>query len=182
MWMSFAVANDRGQAKEVGFGRIEFQPHRFEWIVIPLSFIGPVWSAVRELQHVHPGPLAIWTACAVGFGALAQLFGSPGTIVITPDGLEQAYWIRGEKRLRWSEVVKINASNWSNAVTILGPDGTRIVYTTRLADRPRFLRELELHRRDRMPKEFAQETVSGMKVREIESTCPLFVDSAHVSG
>ena len=85
------------------------------------------------------------------FAVGVLLFNLPGTVVVAHDGIEQHFWLRGEKRIRWGEIAEIKNRKSAGRLTIIGSDGTKIVYSEKLGDRPRFLEEIEKHAPGRLP-------------------------------
>lgn len=85
----------------------------------------------------------------------------PGTIVVADDGLEQRYWFRMDKRIGWKNIEEIKSVKWST-VTITGTDGTKIVHSPMLADRPRFLLELKRHCGEELPPDFPREPIEDL--------------------
>ena len=81
------------------------------------------------------------------------LFNLPGTIIVAHDGIARRYWLRGAKRIRWGEIAEIKNGKFAGMLLFIGSDGTKIVYTEKLGDRPRFLEEIEKHAPGRLPPE-----------------------------
>lgn len=96
-------------------------------------------------------------AAYLGMLAIQFSLSIPGSIVIAQDGLKQLYWFRNTKRIRWAEIVEINTGQKSRTVTITGINGSKIVHSTHLADRPRLLLELKNHCGDNLPPDFPRE-------------------------
>jgi hypothetical protein len=47
-------------------------------------------------------------------------------------------------------------------VTVTGKDGTKIIHSPMLADRPRFLLELKRHCGEELPPDFPREPIDGL--------------------
>ena len=93
---------------------------------------------------------------------IAILCSFPGTVVITGSCLQQVYWFRRNKRIRWQEIVEINTGEKSHTVIITGADGTKIVHVRQLADRRRLLLELKNHCGEELPPDFPREPIAGV--------------------
>ena len=83
-----------------------------------------------------------------------MLFEFPGSVVVTGDGLEQIYWFWRNKHIRWNDIVEIESGQKDRTVTITSANGTKIVHSRFLADRPRFLLELKEHCGEELPPDF----------------------------
>jgi hypothetical protein len=46
-------------------------------------------------------------------------------------------------------------------VTIIGADGTKIIHSRQLPDRPRLLMELKIHCAEKLPSDFPREPIAG---------------------
>ena len=101
-------------------------------------------------------------ATALGMLALVVAFSFPHTIIVMADGLQQITWLRRKKQIHWGDIVEINTGERSRAVTITGADGTRVVHTHQLPDRPRLLMELKVHCGENLPPDFPRESVFGL--------------------
>lgn len=98
----------------------------------------------------------VWL-CSRNSHAVAEF---PGTIVITADGLEQVHWLWKNKLIQWSEIEEINTGEKSRAVTITATNGTKIVHSRQLPDRPRLLFELKQHCGENLPPDFPREPIA----------------------
>lgn len=87
----------------------------------------------------------------------------PATIILSTDGLQQVSWLWKDKRIGWSEIVEINTGEKSRTVTVTGADGTKIVHSRQLSDRPRLISELKHHCGHSLPQDFPQEPVTAEK-------------------
>ena len=75
-------------------------------------------------------------------------------VVIAVDGLEEVYWLRRRKRIQWKGIVEISTGEKSRTITITGADGTRIVHSPQLPDRPQLLLELKNLCGENLPPDF----------------------------
>jgi hypothetical protein len=89
----------------------------------------------------------------------------PGSLrdVFVSEGVEQHFWLRGEKRIRWGEVTEIKEQSKFGPLTITGSDGTRVDFSGRLPDRPRFLAEIEKYCRGNLPPEFLSRVAASLQ-------------------
>jgi Bacterial PH domain len=78
------------------------------------------------------------------------------SVWIASDGLQQVSWLWKNKRIRWEDIVEINTGGKSRTVTITGSDGTKIVHSRVLPDRPRLLIELRHHCGENLPSDFPE--------------------------
>jgi hypothetical protein len=159
IWMLFGRHGKRGSANVRSDGRIEFAP---DWIGLwayPLTIAYSVWLAARALLHSHAKLSDFLTPAIFGAIALSLLISFPGTIVVADGGLESVYWLRRNKRIQWEDIAEIETDKNSTSftmvmITITGADGTRIVHSWLLADRPRFLSEIRKHCGEALPPDF----------------------------
>jgi Bacterial PH domain len=162
MLLFFGNNHDRqGKARFRNDGRIEFTQNGrafWGWLLVT-AYLG--YAAIHRLQHSHGRPLDLLISVCVGTVALTLSFSLPGTIAVTADGVEQVFWLRKNKYVRWADIVEINTGEKSRTVTILGADGTKIVHSRQLADRSRLLLELKQHCGENLPPDFPREAVAG---------------------
>jgi hypothetical protein len=97
-----------------------------------------------------------------GLAAVALILDLPASIVVSAEGLEQIYWFRRRKRIRWNDIVEIESGQKDGTVTITSADGTKIVHSRFLADRRRFLLELKQYCGDELPQDFPREPIDGL--------------------
>ena len=152
---------NRRPARVQGDGRIEFTPNRlflWAWILFALrmAFIG-----IDFAKHGMDDPWGLAISAGIELGVLGILFSLPGTVVVVDEGLEQVYWFWRNKHIRWKEIVEIAAGEKSFTVTITGTEGTKIIHSRLMADRPRLLLELKQHCGENLPAEFPAEPTTG---------------------
>ena len=160
-WCFLADAPKDRKANVSRTGCVEFAPnHRATgaWLIL-LAFF--VYLAPARFIHMGDHLFSIVTAVAFASVAIALLISFPGNILADSEGLQQTYWIWKSKRIRWAEIVEINTGDKSRTVTITGADGTKIVHSRQLPDRPRLLWELKRHCGEQLPADFPRETVSS---------------------
>jgi len=157
------MIKSRRSAKIINHDQIEFAPRWFvvwAWLFVALrmSFLVP--------DYVKQGLGKPWdfiTGAALGVGVLASLSSIPGTLIVSHDGLKQVYWFWRNKQIRWGEIVEINTGEKGKGrtVTVKGANGTTIVHSGELPDRPRFLLELKQHCGENLPPDFPREPVAS---------------------
>ena len=154
-------ADGQRKARELDDGQIEFAPNRravWAWgLLVPYL----IYAIVSQVKYSHGRPLHLMTAAALGVIALMIIFTFPETIIVTADGLKQISWLWKNKRIRWSEIVEINTGEKSRTVTIAGADGTKIVHSRQLPDRPALLMTLKEHCGENLPPDFPRELGAG---------------------
>lgn len=168
-WIPLALVfagmfKNRRSAKILSDGRIEFAPRWFgvwAWIFLAFrtSFVIPSY-----LRQGLGKPWDFVTGALLGAVVLGVLCEIPGTLIVSSTGLKQVYWFWHNKQIRWDEIVEINTGekNKGGTVTVMGADGTSIVHSGQLPDRPRFLLELKQRCGENLPPDFPRETVASM--------------------
>jgi hypothetical protein len=155
----FIGARNRRPAKDFGDGRVEFALSRGvlgAWIVV-IVFLG--YQSIEFFVHSQGNLLNIAPAAFPALLALLFLFGFPGTLVISSDGLQQVRWCWRNKRIQWKDIVEINTGKKNPTVTITGRDGTKIAHLRQFPDRFRFLLELKEHCGENLPSDFPREPI-----------------------
>lgn len=135
-------------------GNVEFAPSWFGmWLLIYVA----IWMGFITwgyLRHGMVEPLRFAIGILLGLTSAGLVSVLPGSVLVTDSGLEQVFWLWRNKRIRWEEIVVINTERKGSAVTIIGADKTRIVHSSQLPDRPRFLLEIRQHCGDNLPADF----------------------------
>jgi hypothetical protein len=116
-----------------------------------------VYVTITQLTYSHGRPLQLMIAVGLGVIAIMIAFTFPETIIVTADGLVQISWLWKTKLIHWADIVEINTGDKSRTVTITGADGTKIVHSRQLPDRPSFLRALKDHCGEKLPPGFPRE-------------------------
>ena len=150
-----------GGARDLDGGRVEFSPGVLTYLEPILVFIPPALATFGALRHRAYDREQEMFAALIGCAVLLRVFALPGTIIASWEGLEQVYWFRFEKRMRWGEVAKIEIGKSGSPVTVISIDGTKIVHSMFLADQPRFLQELQRHCRPDLLQD--SQSVLGLK-------------------
>jgi hypothetical protein len=98
--------------------RIEFTPSRSSSWAWALFAIYAAYVAAAHLRHSHREPLDILISICVGILGPMILYSLPGTIAVTADGIEQAFWFQKNRHICWADIVEINTGEKSRTVTI----------------------------------------------------------------
>lgn len=162
-WMHFRGPGWTHCAKDHGDGKVEFSPDVLTYVAWPLIALLPAWAAVNELRRGSGDWWQIMTPVVILSIAASEMFSFPGTIMVSREGIEQHFWLRGEKRVSWGEVAEIREVRTNGPLTITGSDGTRIDFSGRLPDRPRFLAEIETYCRGNLPPEFLSRVATSLQ-------------------
>ncbi len=162
MLVLFGGRGSKRSARDRSDGSIEFAPSRIAFGAWLLLVAYLAHTTIGFFEHSHGQPFALVNVATAGFLTLAILFSFPGTLIITADGLQQVFWFWRNKRIRWEEIVEINTGKKDRSVTITGANGTKILHTRQLADRPRFLFELKRHCGANLPQDFPREPIVGV--------------------
>jgi hypothetical protein len=163
-WMHLRGHSPARSAKDLGDGTVEFSPDPLTYLAWPLIVLLPAWAAFNELRRGSGewwqllGPVLILVAAA------AEMFSFPGTIVVFHDAIEQHFWLRSEKRIRWGEIEEIKEHGKPGPLVITASDGTKINFSDRLPDRSRFMAEIEKHCRGNLPPEFLSRVSAGLQI------------------
>jgi hypothetical protein len=160
-WMIYSVFFEKRYARVIHDGRIEFTPHRYiilEWLLLIYCCFS---TATRDYMHGDGNSLSFIVSACFGVASLSLLFSFPATIIVADDGLEQRYRFRKDKQIGWKDIEEIKSVKWST-VTVTGKDGTKIIHSPMLADRPRFLLELKRHCGEELPPDFPREPIDGL--------------------
>ena len=158
-WVALALliasmVSNRRSATVRESGTVEFAPRWFgvwalAYVVIRMCFIA--WGYLR---HGLTEPLTFATGALLGLTSVGLVFTLPGTVLVTGAGLEEVVWLWRNKRIPWEEIVEISTERKGSAVTVIGPDKTKIIHSSRLPDRSRFLLEIKRHCGENLPADF----------------------------
>jgi hypothetical protein len=154
LWLMFGKSAENRPAKELSDGRVEFAPAPYafwSWLIAILPSVSTVWMTLhREINT----PLQLLNSGVIVFLALSHIFMFPETIVASREGLEQDYWLWKNRHIRWEEIVEIELDKKASRLTVKGGDGTRVIYSPRLAGFSRLLREIRQYCAENLPPEF----------------------------
>ncbi len=144
-------------ARQLAHGRVELRPSWFgiSWF----GMIAALMVTVAINFARHRADLVIIVPSCLLAGML--LFDIPRTIVVSSHGLEERYWLRKNKCIRWSQIVEIESDLRGRSVTIKAADGTRIVHSFVLSGRARFLQEIKDHCGEHLPADFPREPLES---------------------
>jgi hypothetical protein len=135
-------------------GNVEFAPRWFGVWALMYVAIRMCFIAWGYLQYGLKEPLTFVTGALLGLSSVGLVSVLPGTILVSDNGLEEVIWFWRNKRIRWEEIVEINTERKGSTVTVIGVDRTKIIHSSRLPDRPRFLAEIRQHCGENLPAEF----------------------------
>jgi len=127
------------------------------WPLVTLYF---VLTSIQRLIHFQVSLPSISTTALYVMFTIFLLVSFPGTIPVTSDGIVQSFWLRRNKRIPWKNIVEINTGEKSRTVAITSSDGTEIVHSDLLVDRPRMLLELKQHCGENLPPDFPREPLA----------------------
>jgi hypothetical protein len=149
-----SIVSNRRIATVHANGKVDFATRWFGiwawlYVVIRMCFI-----ASSYLRHGMGQPLTFATGALLGFASVGSVFMLPGTVIVSNYGLEEVIWLWRNKRIRWEEIVEINTERKGSTVTVIGADKTKIIHSSQLSDRPRFLLEIKRHCGENLPADF----------------------------
>jgi len=144
------------KAREFDGGKIEFVANRRSfWGVygfiacFSCVIMSTVISGVRGQLDLVP------TVLCMGF-ILLVLSAFPGTLTVTPDGVEQFYWLSKTRSIPWKEIRSIDVDKKRRRITVSGRSMKKIVHTRQLPEQDLFLAELGKHRPELLPADLRQ--------------------------
>jgi len=148
---------DKGTAKVLADGRIKLVKTRHDLAMVVLPGVWGVFIAADYLRRGFRDPWHMIIGACFAVGVLVLAFELPETLIVSGSGLEQAFWFRRNKRIRWEEIEEINTGTKSLFVKITGSDGTRISYSGSSVDLARLFHELKEHCGENLPPDFPSE-------------------------
>ncbi|HET9088056.1 MAG TPA: hypothetical protein VFN53_11080 [Acidobacteriaceae bacterium] len=161
LWVLLAGDAKHRAAKDLQNGFVEFSQRRIvlsAWLWISV-FLG--YAATKLFLHSHDNPLNLAIATCPAVLAIAFLCSIPGTVIVSPETVQQIFWFRKTRRIQWEQIVEVNTGGKNQTVTITGADGTKIVHSNQLADRARLLCEIKKYCGEKLPSEFALIEMDG---------------------
>lgn len=153
-------------AKDLSDERVEFSPDPITYFAWPLITLLPAWVAIHELRRGLGDWSQLMAPAIILLLAASQMFSFPGSIVVSQEGIEQHFWLRGQKRIRWGEVTELKEGRANSSLTITASDSTRIDFSGRMPDLPRFLAEIEKYCSGNLPPEFLSRVAAIMQSRQ----------------
>lgn len=143
-------------------GSVEFTPNRRSFFAWPALVVYLIYATISRMMHIQGSPLNLMIAVFLGILTVMIVVSFPAKIIVASDGLQQVSWLWKNKRIRWEDIVEINTGGKSRTVTITGSDGTKIVHSRVLPDRPRLLVELWHHCGENLPSDFPRERITDL--------------------
>ncbi|HMF53876.1 MAG TPA: hypothetical protein VK593_05970 [Edaphobacter sp.] len=107
-------------------------------IVLPIYFGLLVWPLWKTHQHI---PFWFPLMFLALFGLV--LFQMPGTIVFTPTALVQHFWLRGDKSMRYDEIMNAQIIGAGRMTRVLGDNRVSITHTWNHSGADQFRKEIE---------------------------------------
>lgn len=107
-------------------------------LVVPLYFFLLAWPLWQRHQH-----LPLWLPLLLIALIALVAFQMPGTIVFTPTGLVQRFWLRKEKSMRYDEVMSVQMIGAGRMTRVLGDNRVSITHTWNHSGADQFRKELE---------------------------------------
>ena len=153
-WMHLRGTGRTRSAKDLGDGSVKFSPDSITYLAWPLIVLFPAWGAINELRRGSGEWWNLMAPMIILVLAASEMLAFPGTIVVSRDAIEQQFWLRSEKRIRWGEITEIKEHGKRGPLVITASDGTKISFSDRLPDRQRFMAEIEKSCRGNLPAEF----------------------------
>ena len=107
-------------------------------IVLPLYFALFAWPMWKAQHH-----LPAWLPLLIVALLVLILSQMPGTIVLTPTGLVQKFWLRGTKAITYPEVMSVQSVGAGRMTRVLGDNRVSITHTWNHSGAAEFVKELE---------------------------------------
>lgn len=107
-------------------------------LVLPIYFALLVWPLWKN--HLH---IPFWLPLMFLALIVLVVYQLPGTIVFTPTGLVQRFWLRGEKSMRYDEVMNAQIIGAGRMTRVLGDNRVVITHTWNHSGSEQFRKELE---------------------------------------
>jgi hypothetical protein len=107
-------------------------------VVLPLYLALFAWPAWKVHHHVP-----VWFLVIILAAFALLLSQMPGTILLTPTGLVQKFWLRGTKTITYPEVMSIQMVGAGRMTRVLGDNRVSITHTWNHSGATEFVKELE---------------------------------------
>lgn len=164
--LSRVIAGDADagrKAQEMEGGVLEFLPNRRSYWGVYIFLAGMGYVVLSNLLFgFRSGATLIPALLCLAFAALL-LAAFPASIRADSRGIGQVYWLRGEKRIAWGDVVTIAIDEKKREIRITGKGGVKVVHARQLPDGERLLEELKKHCAAKMPGAAGQKLMSGIQ-------------------
>jgi len=104
----------------------------------------PLYYAYFFYWYWHTHHMISWPMTILFVLVMALLASqSPGTILLTPDAIEQHYWFRKKKAIFYSKIMSIQKTNAGRSITVVGDEGVRISHSPNHSDQAGFEQAIE---------------------------------------
>lgn len=107
-------------------------------VVLPLYFALFAWPMWKATHH-----LPVWLPLLIVALLALVLSQMPGTIVMTPTGLVQRFWLRATKTIAYPEIMTIQLTGAGRMTRVLGDNRVSITHTWNHCASAEFIKELE---------------------------------------
>lgn len=163
LWISarmIVAAADGNLEARVSGDSTFYEPNRRNFWGIYLFSAGMAYGAIAALLSGLNSPSSVITfVFCLGFSFL--LFAVfPGTIVSSPTGLEQRYWLAKTRRIAWSDIKSVDINEKKNLLTVYSVAGAKIQHTKILPERQRLIAELREHCASKLPASMTPQNAS----------------------
>lgn len=139
--MIYAGRLSKGSAKETSEGLAFPLKPLVLWsrsLVLPIYFALIAWPLWQSGRHIP-----VWLPLLLLALLALVLFQMPGTIIFTPIGLVQRFWLRKEKSMRYDEVMSAQIIGAGRMTRVLGDNQVSITHTWNHSASEQFRSELE---------------------------------------
>jgi hypothetical protein len=107
-------------------------------LVVPVYFIMLAWPLWQRHQHIP-----LWLPILLIALLALVVFQMPGTIIFTPTGLVQRFWLRKDKTMRYDEVMSVHTIGAGRMTRVLGDNRVSITHTWNHSAAEAFRKEIE---------------------------------------
>jgi Bacterial PH domain len=142
-------AGEERRAVDGEGGRIEFTPNRRSYWGVYIFAALLAYVSITSL--IGGGSVGLVPALLCTLFILFLLSAFPGSIVADEKGIAQVYWLRGERRIAWSDVRSVEVNEKKQEIRILGKGGVKILHARQLPDRDRLMELLKSHAAEKLP-------------------------------
>lgn len=107
-------------------------------LVLPIYFVLILWPLWKSGRHIP-----FWLPLLFLALLLLVVAQMPGTIVFTPTGLVQRFWLRKSKSMRYDEIMSAQIIGAGRMTRVLGDNRVSITHTWNHSASDQFRKELE---------------------------------------
>jgi uncharacterized integral membrane protein len=123
-----------------------------------IGTLAMIWLAIHQLRydrglmtgpepvfHLLVAALRLTVAVGIVWIAITMLLELPGTITVNSAEIQQSFWLRRKRKIRWEDISTIAADKGLNEIEIEGSDRSKIIHSRLHTDGPRFISEVKRH-------------------------------------